>query len=183
MNLLIACWLVPLLSGLISLVLGFLPAVARWSAAMGTAVGGLLGLTLALRQIHRGESIVWEMAWNLPIGSFQLGLDALSSFFLIVISIVLLACAVYSAAYLKHDDGHRPQGTVGLFFSLLAAGMMLVVLARDALLFLIVWEVMSVSAFFLVMYEDEHIPARHAGWTYLVATHLGAAFLLLLFIS
>lgn len=182
MNLLIACWLVPLISGLMSIMTGFRPALARWSTVFGTAGGGLLGLILVIRHLSGADPSALEIAWNIPVGAFRLGLDALSAYFLTIISLILMACAVYSSAYLKHDDHHRSQGIVGLFFCLLAAGLMLVVLARDTILFLISWEVMSVSAFFLVMYEHEQGSARQAGWTYLVATHLGAAFLLVLFI-
>ena len=41
---------------------------------------------------------------------------------------------------------------------------------------------MSLASFFLVTFEDEQESVREAGWTYLVATHLGTAFLLVLFL-
>ena len=56
--------------------------------------------------------------------------------------------------------------------------MALVVVARNGVLFLVAWEVMSLASFFLVTFEDETASVREAGWTYLVATHLGTAFLL-----
>ena len=40
---------------------------------------------------------------------------------------------------------------------------------------------MSLSSFFLVVLENEHAEVRRAGWTYLVATHLGTALLLPMF--
>src|SRR5262249_46065973 len=54
-------------------------------------------------------------------------------------------------------------------------------LARTALLFLFAWEIMSLAAFFLVTYEEERPEARRAGWVYLIAAHLGVAFLIALF--
>ena len=68
------------------------------------------------------------------------------------------------------------------FFNLLVASMVLVVLARNGVLFLLAWEIMSLASFFLVTFEDEKESVRQAGWTYLVATHLGTAFLLVLFL-
>ena len=50
------------------------------------------------------------------------------------------------------------------------------------MLFLVAWEVMSLASFFLVTFEHEKASVRRAGWTYLVATHLGTAFLPLLFV-
>ncbi len=60
--------------------------------------------------------------------------------------------------------------------------MTLVVIARNGILFLMAWEVMALASFFLVTFEDEQASVRQAGWIYLVATHIGTAFLLALFI-
>ena len=41
---------------------------------------------------------------------------------------------------------------------------------------------MSISAYFLVTFEHEKAEVRRAGWVYLVATHLGVAFLFATFV-
>ena len=46
-------------------------------------------------------------------------------------------------------------------------------MARNGILFLMAWEIMSLASFFLVTFEDEREDVRRAGWTYLVATHIG----------
>ena len=66
-------------------------------------------------------------------------------------------------------------------FALLIASMALVVTARNGVLFLVAWEGMALSSFFLVMFHHERAEVPRAGWMYLVATHLGTAFLLVLF--
>lgn len=58
-----------------------------------------------------------------------------------------------------------------LLYSLFVAGMILVLLARTTVLFLIVWEVMSVAAFMLVTFEYEKEEVQRAGWIYLVAAY------------
>ena len=58
----------------------------------------------------------------------------------------------------------------------------MVLIARTVLLFLLSWEMMSISAFFLVTFEHEKFEVRRAGWVYLVATHLGVAFLFATFL-
>ena len=65
---------------------------------------------------------------------------------------------------------------------MLTASMALVIAARDGLLFLLAWEIMALSPFFLVIFDDRKATARHAAWTYLAATHLGTAFLLVMFV-
>jgi hydrogenase-4 component B len=55
----------------------------------------------------------------------------------------------------------------------MTAAMMGVVLARDAILFLVAWELMALAAFFLICTEEERPEVRQAAWIYLVATHAG----------
>ena len=74
-----------------------------------------------------------------------------------------------------HATGHW------FFFNLLTASMVMLVSARNGVLFLLAWEVMSLASFFLVTMENQDESVRSAGWTYLVATHLGTAFLLAMF--
>jgi len=55
-------------------------------------------------------------------------------------------------------------------------------MARNAVLFLSAWEVMTVASFFLVTMDDERAEVREAGWLYLVAAHAGTAVLIGLFV-
>jgi formate hydrogenlyase subunit 3/multisubunit Na+/H+ antiporter MnhD subunit len=117
-----------------------------------------------------------------PYGSFFIALDPLSAFFLLPIFILSGIAALYGSEYLH---GYRMQKSLGVcwfFFNLLVASMALVVIARNGVLFLMAWEVMTLASFFLVTFEDEDERVREAGWIYLVATHCGTAFLLVLFL-
>ena len=72
----------------------------------------------------------------------------------------------------------EPNGSAGSWFhmNMLTAGMALEIAAHDGLLFLLAWEIMALSPFFLVVFDDRKAAVRHAGWTYPTATHLGTAF-------
>ena len=59
--------------------------------------------------------------------------------------------------------------------------MALLVIARNSILFLFGWEIMALSAFFLVTTEDHEKEVREAGWIYLVATHTATLCLFALF--
>src|SRR5262249_4762393 len=63
------------------------------------------------------------------------------------------------------------------------ASMILVVLARNALTFLVFWEIMSLASYFLVMTESDYEETGHAGWLYAVMTHAGLACLLIGFLA
>jgi formate hydrogenlyase subunit 3/multisubunit Na+/H+ antiporter MnhD subunit len=122
------------------------------------------------------------LAWSIPNGSFLVGLDLLSAWFLLIILIVPPLAAVFGVEYLKDWAPRKSVGATWFFYNLVIAGMILVTIARDGLLFLIAWEVMALSAYFLIVVEHERPEVREAGWTYLVASHLGTAFLLALFV-
>ncbi|NCN89846.1 MAG: hydrogenase 4 subunit B, partial [Gallionella sp.] len=68
-----------------------------------------------------------------------------------------------------------------LEYHLFLAGMALVMLADDAYLFMVAWEVMALSSYFLVT-TDHAIPdIRKAGFLYLLIAHVGAIAILLSF--
>jgi hydrogenase-4 component B len=68
-----------------------------------------------------------------------------------------------------------------LFFGLVTAGMALLVVAQNSLLFLVGWEIMALSAFFLVTTEDHDREVRGTGWLYLACTHTATLCLFALF--
>ena len=123
-----------------------------------------------------------RMPWSFPYGTFFIEADPLSIFFLILILLLSVLCAVYSKEYMAPFKHKKSLGAFWIFFVLLVLSMLFVVLARNAILFLIAWEVMALSSFFLVTFEQEDDAVSQAGWTYLVATHLGTAFLFVFFI-
>ena len=169
-------------SGLLSLVLlrnqkladaiGVFGALAGATAASIPAIACLAGATIE----------PFKQPWNIPLGSFSIAMDRLSAWFVLVIMVVCAIAAVYGYKYLQAYMGKKHLGAIWFFYNLLAAGMLFVVIARNGMLFLIAWEIMSLSSYFLVVVEDEKKKVRKAGWTYLVATHIGTAFLLVFFL-
>ena len=86
------------------------------------------------------------------------------------------------AGLLEADRSTRENGRkLRLFYGTMTAGMALLVIARNGILFLFGWEIMALSAFFLVTTEDEKKDVREAGWIYLVATHTATLCLFALF--
>ena len=157
----------------------------RWSNLFG-AGGAVLAAAAGLPPVVaalRGEAVEpLRLSWQVPFGSFHLGLDPLSALFALAILVLAALLAVFGTGYLAAHRGGRRLGPSWLFYDLLVASMLLVVLARNGVLFLAAWEVMTLASFFLVTSEHETESVREAGWTYLVAAHLGTAFLLVLFI-
>jgi len=145
-------------------------------------VGSALALVPTLRVLGGGPPWSLRLAWDAAHGDFSIGLDALSAFFLLPVLVLSALSAVYGGNYLLAYRGRKSLGLPWFFFDTCVAGMVMVLLARTALLFLMAWEVMSVSAFFLVTFEQEKPEVQRAGWVYLIATHLGVAFLIAVFV-
>ena len=156
----------------------------RWStgcAVSGAVTASALGVVPAMRVLLGAPPELLHLPWNVPYGAFFVEVDALSAFFLLPIFVLSALAAVYGVEYLRAYRATHSVGGSWFFFNVLVASMVLVVIARNAVLFLVAWEVMALASFFLVTFEDEKEDVRDAGWVYLVATHLGTAFLLALF--
>jgi len=172
-----------LLAAVAILVAGGVVALWRDRGGPVAAVAGcVVGLAGAGRVLWTGATVSLRLPWNVPFGSFYVEADALSAFFLLPIFGLSALAAIYGGEYLAPWRGKKSLGAAWFFFNLLVASMAMVVLARNGVLFLVGWEVMALASFFLVTFEDERDDVRAAGWTYLVATHLGTAFLLAMFV-
>ncbi len=145
-------------------------------------VSSVLGCIPAVQVLSGGAVEQLRMPWPVPFGEFFIQLDPLSAWFLVPTLLLSALSAIYGVGYLRVHEGKRPLGAVWFFYCLLVLGMMLVLLSRNAILFLAAWELMAIASFFLVTFEHERESVRNAGWIYLVAMHLGTAFLLALFI-
>ncbi|NLE61617.1 MAG: hypothetical protein GX616_24960 [Planctomycetes bacterium] len=178
-----------LLTGIAIILAGGLAALlvprrGHWACSLGSSgvvAGCVTGLIPAVRILLGAPAEVLHRPWSVPYGSFHVELDALSAFFLIPILLLCALAAIYGIEYLRPYRDRKSLGASWFFFSLLVASMILVTTARNIVLFLVAWEVMSLASFFLVTFEHEDEKVSQAGWTYLVATHLGTLFLLAMF--
>jgi hydrogenase-4 component B len=169
------------LSGLPGLLLGRTAPAGQWLATGLVALGagsGLAGVGI-FWATGDSESIVW--AWSIPGGEFRIAVDGLSAVFLLPVFLFSLLGSVYGLAYWKQSEHPDNGRKLRLFYGTLTAGMALVVIAQNGILFLFGWEAMALSAFFLVTTEDNKPDVRQAGWIYLVATHAATLCLFALF--
>ncbi len=183
MTLLLSSLAVLLLGAAASLLLG----VARRRgvsavAAVFVAIAAGCGLIPTIQVLVSGVPLQFRYPWPVPYGEFFIALDPLSAWFLLPTLLLSAICAIYGVGYLRAAESRRSHGPIWFFYNLLVLGMTLVLLARNAVLFISAWELMAVSSFFLVTFEHERESVRNAGWIYLVATHLGTGFLLAFFI-
>jgi len=155
-----------------------------WSQILSVIIfvsGSLVGLAGTFLAFLSPEQPSISLPWALPWGQWSIAVDNLSAFFLVLVFSVPALGSIYSLGYWKQKEHPENGGRLGIFYGLLVAGMALVLIARDAALFLIVWEIMALSAYFTASVEDEKPEVRKAGLVYLVATHTGTLVLIAMF--
>lgn len=110
-------------------------------------------------------------------------IDPLSAFFVIVISLMSFLGTLYANGYMKPYLNKGMNVSSHCFFlMMLIASMLMVVTVQNALFFLIVWEIMSLSSFFLVIFEGEKKEVIRAGIKYLIYMHLSVIFIMAAFV-
>ena len=155
-----------------------LPA-SKFVAFCLLGVSGLSGIVGGGMALLNHVDISQELPIGLPWLPCHLHLDPLSGFFLVLVSLVSLITAIYGPAYVEeYQQGPQPLLPLTLFTGLFVAGMQMVMLASDAFSFMISWELMSVSSYFLVAYQHQHETNRSAAFIYLLMAQVGGLFIL-----
>ncbi|NJD75949.1 MAG: hydrogenase 4 subunit B [Candidatus Methanoperedens sp.] len=147
---------------------------------ISAAIASIFGIIFSLSVIF-GETFDLALPGSLFF-NFGFSVDRLSAFFILVISVSVFAVSIYSVGYMREYFGKKNIGYLGFLYNIFILSMILVVSANNAIMFLIVWELMSVISYFLVVYEHEKPETRKAGFIYIVMTHIGTGFILLSFL-
>ena len=140
------------------------------------AIAVVAGIFLTTGQVP--QSIVLPL--GLPDLPFHTRLDPLSAFFLLVLGLAGTGISTFAAGYFRTGEGTAPA-LLGLHYHVFLAAMALVILADDAYMFMVAWETMALSSYFLVTSHHRIPEIRSAGFLYLIMAHVGAICILLSF--
>ncbi|MFM9968251.1 MAG: hydrogenase 4 subunit B [Burkholderiales bacterium] len=152
--------------------------VAKFLFPLGAA--GALVLAAAGFFAVMGDIQSTLLPVGLPNLPFHLRVDPLSGFFLMLLGAVAAGVSVYTAGYLRANETSSP-GQQCFFQHTFLASMALVMIANDAYGFLVFWEAMALSSYFLVVSDHDKPEIRRAGFLYLLMAHVGAIAILLCF--
>lgn len=166
--------------GFLSLLSSRQPNIAKTVAVFILSLGCLWGGWDAV-QLLMGSTVLDASFSFLKVFSLQFQIDQLSSFFLLAIFLVCLLSTIYSFHYMETGKRSVKTGVNYFFYSLLIASMALVVTASNLITFMLSWEIMSLSSFFLVIYNYQSSENRKAGYLYFIFSHVGAMFLMAAF--
>jgi formate hydrogenlyase subunit 3/multisubunit Na+/H+ antiporter MnhD subunit len=172
---------------LLTLLVFAIPKPLKYHYTLGLLVAGTALTTAWSISVLTGTEILKEIPLFTPAAGsrFVLVIDPLSAFFILVINITVLIGFLYARGYLA-PYGQRMNAlrfSIHYFSYLwLWLSMLMVVMIRDGLPFLIVWEIMALSSFFLVIFDAEERSIMKTGISYLIQMHVGMFFILVAFL-
>ena len=183
-------------SGLLALLSSRWPRLCTFLGGAGCVAAALIAIfpVVVVLTGNAGENNGLAWAWEVPFGEFKVGLDPLSALFVLPVLVLgALASLAGASTCLEQARGGYgagpPPARFWLAYNWLLAGILLVLTAHNGVLFLVAWEVMTLAAWLLIQDSSEKpektpvfVSDFPKGWTFLVAAHLGTAFLLVLFV-
>ncbi|MBP1745063.1 MAG: dehydrogenase [Firmicutes bacterium] len=108
--------------------------------------------------------------------------DFLSVFFIVLIVITALPNVIYSFGYLEEYRKDYSLKYLWGMMALFILSMAGVVISADGVSFMIFWELMSVSSFFLVIFEHKKGENIKSGIMYFIMTHISGLLVMTMFI-
>jgi formate hydrogenlyase subunit 3/multisubunit Na+/H+ antiporter MnhD subunit len=152
--------------------------VGRVLFPLGAAIG--LGLAIVALSALGGPVERATLVVGLPDLPMHVRLDPLSCVFLALLGGASVGVSLFASGYFRKGEGTAP-GVMGLQYHLFLSSMGFVLLADDAYAFMVAWETMALSSYFLVTAQHGIPEIRSAGFLYLLMAHLGAIAILLSF--
>jgi len=140
-------------------------------AALVMFFAGLAGLA---------QDSVAILPLGLPDLPFHLRMDALASFFLLLLGGTSIGISLFSVGYFR-EMARGKLALLSFEYHLFMASMALVFIADDAYLFMVAWESMALASYFLVTTDHNQAEVRRAGFLYLLIAHVGAIAILMSF--
>ncbi len=155
-----------------------IPAFLAWVGSFAA----LAMLWVSADVLRSGGAFRSELWTIQPLGTLSVSLNRLSALFQFVAALVMLASSIFSASYLKRYLGRYSLKALNAWYLLLFASITLILIADDALLFLLAWEGMSITSYLLVNFENKRDESSHAGYLMLAMGEAGFMAVLVAFL-
>ncbi len=161
----------------------FLPTLFPWVKRTAlffipTFIASIFIVYFAFMSLGQSEVHTLILPIGLPDFPFLVRIDDLSSFFLIILGLCSAGVSLHASSYFRDIQG-QPFRSLFIFYHLLLVGIAWVFISNDGYSFLIAWELMALTSYFLVTVNHHSQESKEAGFIYLLTSHLGGAALLL----
>jgi hydrogenase-4 component B len=170
------------LSGVLGLVFSWRTSSGQRLTTALAVMGGGVGLSGAILALLSESAPRLALSWSIPGAAWEMSVDPLGAFFLIPVFLMGAAGSVYGLGYWRQREHPGNGRRLRFFWGTVMAGMVVLILARNSILFLLGWEFMALSGFFLVGTEDHEPGVRRASWIYFISTHVATLTLFGMFV-
>lgn len=170
-----------------------------WSLVLVSSIPAIQALT--------GHPSEWIFPGNFVTGAIPLRLDALSAWFILIINFIFLTTPyLYESGGVTTNPIHIGMGSTvvapkiktsnvngvipvapgeiihRISFLFLYASMIALCVIQNSLVFLIAWEIMTLSAFLTIIHDYKKQEVLKAGLNFLIQSHVSVVFLMAGFI-
>lgn len=116
-------------------------------------------------------------------GPIRLQVDALSAWFMLIINFGFLTGGFYGLFYMSAYKNQPKNLTLAaILFVLLYTALVSLCAIQNSFVFIVVWEIMALSAFLSILFEHEKVATIKASINYLIQSHVSITFLIIGFI-
>lgn len=105
----------------------------------------------------------------------------LSYFFAFIILLIFIPILIYSMGYMNEYKKEYSLSYFWFFTIVFVISMDLTVFSSNIISFMVFWEIMSISSFFLVIYEYKKFTTIQTGIFYFIMTHISGLTLMIMF--
>lgn len=165
------------------IILFFIPSKLKsYVAAITVIVNAAITSWLAF-SVLGGNGIELFIRGNNFFGDIPIRIDGLSAWFILIINFTSITGVIYGIGYLKYEESTPQNLTLHWFvYILFHLSMVWVCMVQHGLVFLIAWEIMSLTSMLLVIFDHNNAETIKAGISYLIQMHLSILFLTIGFI-
>lgn len=151
-------------------------------AMLGIIANAVLSSILAVSALSNGL-LEYNFYGGAVLGDIIVRIDSLSAWFLILMNFTAVTSVVYGNQYMKAYQEERNKLSLHFICMVLNHWAMIGVYTfQNSLAFLCVWEIMTVAAFIMVIFESNKMETLRAGINYFIQSHICILFLTLGFI-
>ncbi|PIQ27514.1 MAG: hypothetical protein COW63_15980 [Bacteroidetes bacterium CG18_big_fil_WC_8_21_14_2_50_41_14] len=156
----------------------FIPSAKKSILAIVTVIINAMVTSIPAIQALGGATSDFSFYAGTFLGDVPIRIDGLAAWFILIINFTSITGVIYGAGYLKaYKNAAYKLSLHWILFILFHLSMIWVTLLQNGFVFLIAWEIMSLSSMLLVIF-DGHLPKTlQAGVNYFVQMHISIVFL------
>jgi formate hydrogenlyase subunit 3/multisubunit Na+/H+ antiporter MnhD subunit len=180
-GLLFKAFIIFLLSGIVTLTL----VPLRAKALVGILIVFIIAVITSILAVisFSSEGIEYLINGGFFFGEVPIRIDSLSAWFILIINFTSITGALYGAGYLNSSFAETSSLTFHwILYLIFQASMILVCMVQHSIVFIVIWEFMSLSSFLLVIFDYTNPKVLKAGMNYLVQMHISVLLLTVAFI-